>query len=81
MKYFEAVATIEYGYFLIKKMFDEIQNRNPIVIAVDKATKYEDKLYNDMIPVLEDIIEAKKSINEDYSKDEEMIKKIREVLR
>lgn len=81
MKYFEAVATIEYGYFLLKKMFNEINNRSPIVIAVDKATKYEDELYNDMISVLEDIIDAKKCINEDYSKDEEMIKKIRDALK
>lgn len=81
MKYFEAIATIEYGYFLIKKMFNEINNRSPIVIAIDKATKYEDELYKDMIPILEDIIDAKKSINDDYSKDEEMIEKIREVLK
>lgn len=81
MEYLQAIATIDYGYFLLRKINDDMKNRSPIIMAIDKATGYDDEFYKEMIPVLEDIIEAKKSINEDYSLDNKMLEKIKEVLK
>jgi hypothetical protein len=81
---FTAYATIEYGYWAIKKIFDDAPKRSGIVLAIDKATGYDKvvdkKLAEQLIPILKDIIRAKKIIEADYSKDVELIEKSKDCL-
>lgn len=78
---FDAYTTIEVGYFMLKKLNEEISKPiSPINLAVDKTTGYDKKRNNDArdkaVSILKEVIEAKKLIEADYLKDQEMIDKL-----
>lgn len=74
---FTAAATIEAGFWMMENVFNSQEKRTGIVAAIDKATGYDkeiDKqLAEQLIPILKDIIKAKKVLEKDYSKEEEML--------
>ena len=74
---FDAYATIDYGYFMINQINNNQKKRTGIEAAIDKATGYdkhlERQLAKELIPILEDIVAAKKVIEADYSQDEQML--------
>jgi len=79
---FTAYATIDAGYYMIgqiKKEFD--MPKSPIISAIDKATGFDKKFTNDkakeLIVILEDIIEAKKIIEADFSSDEKLLSAVK----
>lgn len=43
MEYLQAIATIDYGYFLLRKINEQMQGRIAIEVAIDKVTRYEDE--------------------------------------
>lgn len=81
MKYFEAVATIQAGYWMLGKQLKELEPRKPIEVMIDQSTGYEKKLVEDSISIVEEIIEAKKIIGEDYSNDETFIEQLKKYLK
>lgn len=81
MKYFEAVATIQSGYWMLSKQLKELESRKPIEVMIDQSTGYEKQFIKDTISIVEEIIDAKKVINEDYSNDETLLKQLKEHLK
>jgi len=77
---FESHATIAAGYFMIGQAQTEFEKKtpkDPISLQVDKATGYDKKRLDEhkkyISVCLIDIIEAKKVIEADYSKDVEFL--------
>lgn len=76
---FTAYATIDAGYAMMQMAQEEFEKKSPksgIEKMIDSATGYDAGRFNEHIAYLciclEDIIEAKKFIEADYSKDEKM---------
>lgn len=72
---FTAYATIAAGYYMIgqiKKGLDMLKSQ--IVAAIDKATGFDEATVKEnakqLVVILEDIIEAKKIIEADFTSDE-----------
>ena len=77
MNWIEAKGRIDYGYFLLTKMHEDISKpRSPIEIMRDKSTGYqakkEEEYRKSIIDILRDIIECKKFIGEDTEGDENL---------
>jgi hypothetical protein len=85
---FTAYATIEAGYYMmgqLDKQIDKEKPRNGVEAMIDEATGYgaekTEGYIKGAICILKDIIEAKKLVELDYSKDEEMLTKVKGLLR
>lgn len=83
---FTAHATISAGYVMIQEYYKVLnQPRSPIDVAIDNATGFDKHrqqgIAKNIIVCLKDIIKAKKVIEADYSKDEEMIKAIKKLIK
>jgi len=78
-EYFEAIARIDYCYYALTQINFSLNNRKPIDKMIDKATGYDTKTAKDCIDLVKEIINSKKEINEDYSKDQEMLNQLVEV--
>lgn len=84
-KTFTAYATIDAGYYMLSLLYEKLnktQPRSKIIAMVDQATGYNPykEIINEAIICMEDIIEAKKVIEADYSKDEETLKSLKDKL-
>jgi hypothetical protein len=87
-KVFTAYATIEAGYYMMGRLereLDSIRPKNGIEAMIDEASGYgaakTEEISKQCEIILKDIIKAKKVIEADYSKDEEMLTKIKGLLR
>ena len=85
---FTAYATIEAGIYMMRKAtedFNKQHSKGGINLAIDRATGFaahqEQEYVKYMIICLEDIIEAKKVIEDDYSKDENTLKELKKFIR
>lgn len=74
-------STISAAYFNIERLMKEIFDKPPIVSAIDEATGYDKKLVSLIIENAEAIIEAKKKLELDFSKEEQLINKCNEFLK
>ena len=74
---FTAYATVEAGYYMVEQIFKEIKKRTGFQMAIDSVTGYDkflDKqLAEQLIPIVEGIIEAKKVIEMEFSEDEKLL--------
>lgn len=82
---FTAHATIGAGYYMLEILNKELLRPvSNIIIMVDKATGYDDHQHHEFakraIIILEDIIEAKKVIEVDYKRDEELWEQLNELI-
>lgn len=82
---FAAYAIIDYGMWMLSQIDKRLDKRTPIERMVDKASGYNEKLERDaaeeMIPILEDVIEAKKVVQADYSKDELLLNAAKKIVQ
>ena len=85
---FTAYATIEAGIYMMRKAtedFNKQHSKGGINLAIDRATGFaahqEQEYVKYMIICLEDIIEAKKVIEDDYSKDEKTLNQLKTFIR
>lgn len=84
---FTAHATISAGYYLIEeaqKEFDKKSPKNTLEKMIDDSTGYAEVMLREhilyLLVCLEDIIDAKKVIEADYSKDQEFKDKLLKIL-
>ena len=77
----EAIAIIDFSYWHIRKMYEILNKRTPIEIAIDQSTGHEDEIYKVIISDIENIIANKKLIGADFSEDERMLAKLKEVYQ
>jgi len=83
---FEAVARIDYCYFMIGQINDEIdrmiRKATPIERAVDSVTGYReaklDEYRKKLVEMAEEVIRSKKLIEADYSGDERFLHQLQE---
>lgn len=83
---FTAYATIDAGMYMLQELKKEMNKPEaPIVKMINQATGYGKDRYNKWIErsiiILKDIIEAKKIIEGDFSKDEALLKQLRNLLK
>ncbi len=79
---FEAHARIDYCYFMIRKLINEIGKPvSPLERQIDIVTGHEDAQVKNAtqqaIELLEEVIASKKTINADYSGDETFLKQLK----
>ena len=79
---FEAYAIIDGCYYLIEQEYKQLSKPvSPIIKAIDRATGYESELTKEaktrLITCLTTIIQYKKKIDADYSKDENFLTEIK----
>lgn len=74
---FTAYATIEAGMYMMGLILENQPKRSAVEMAIDVATGYDDvltsKMAAQMVPVLEDIIGAKKFIGMPTEADEKLL--------
>ncbi|MES2382351.1 MAG: hypothetical protein V4538_14995 [Bacteroidota bacterium] len=78
---FTAYATVDAGYYLLRQYQEHLSKpQSPIEKMIDEATGYGMERVRrerkEIAEILKDIIKAKKFIEADYSKDEEMLNKL-----
>lgn len=76
----EAIAQVDYGYFVLGKINEKLSiKKQPIEQAVDKACGYDEtkELRELAITTIEGIIEGKKVLGFDYAKDVEYMGKLK----
>lgn len=80
MKTLKHQATIEYGYWLLRKKqaeISEIENeKNPLNRAIDQSCNRVGMMYMELIPIIEEIINSKKCLNMDTGIENELIRRI-----
>jgi hypothetical protein len=83
---FTAYATIDAGYAMILKIDEEIDKpKNPVVAAIDRTTGFDKTIIQEkakqLVVILEDIIEAKKIIEADFTSDETALLAIKKTYK
>lgn len=82
---FAAYANIDIAYYMIAEVNKNIPERHGIIKAIDEATGYDKvldaQLAQELIPCLELVIENKKIIEADFSKDVELLNRSKEALK
>lgn len=79
MTYIEAIAKVDHGYFLLGKINEKLSiKKQPIKQAIDKACGYDEtkEMRKLAITTIEGIIEGKKALGVDYSKDVAMLEEL-----
>ena len=77
---FEAYAMIDYGYFLLKKINKQLGRKSPTEKMIDRATGFDKEQIKQGIEVMDLIIENKKKIEADHSKEVEFRGQLMELL-
>lgn len=83
---FEAYARIDYCHFMLQKLAEPYigkPNRSPIEIMVDNAinTSFSKRTLKTVKELLEEIISSKKIIDADYSKDEDFLNQLKNIIK
>lgn len=82
MNKLEHIATIDFCYWRIGKLNEIISKpKSSIEILVDNACGYneEEEVKKECIELMAQIIESKKAIGEDYSRDKELLDKLKHI--
>lgn len=84
MTYLEAIAKVDHGYFLLGKINEKLSiKKQPIEQAIDKACGYDEtgEMRELVITTINGIIEGKKILNVDYSKDVTMLDELKKMTQ
>ena len=76
----EQIETIDFCYFRLKILCKQLSNtKSNIERLVDKACGYNEteEIRNECIMIVEQIIESKKQIGEDFTRDERVLNKLK----
>lgn len=80
MERIEQIATIDFCYFRLKILYKQLSNtKSNIERLVDKACGYNEteEIRKECITLVEQIIESKKQIGEDFTRDECVLNKLK----
>lgn len=80
MERIEQIATIDFCYFRLKILCKQLSNtKSNIERLVDKACGYNEteEIRKECIMLVEHIIESKKQIGEDFTRDERVLNKLK----
>lgn len=80
MSKLEHIATIDYCYWRLEKLNEALSKpKSTIERLVDKACGYNEveEVKKEAIALLEQIVESKKAIGADYSRDSEFLDKLK----
>lgn len=82
---FTAYATIDAGHYMLEELYKNIPKRSPIAKMIDEQTgydKYLDKeLAKQALPILKDILKAKKVIDAPTEATEKFITAVKKALK
>lgn len=75
---FQAYAMIDYCHFALGQMHEQLNKpKSPIERMVDDALHMDDHYFTGAAALLEELISCKKIIDADYSKDQEMLDRLK----
>lgn len=79
MNKLEHIATIDYCYWRLEKLNEALSKPKSTMERVDKACGYNEveEVKKEAITLLEQIIESKKAIGADYSRDSKFLDKLK----
>ncbi len=79
MSKLEHIATIDYCYWRLNKLKEQLSKPKSTMEQVDKACGYNEveEVKKEAITLLEQIVESKKAIGADYSGDSEFLDKLK----
>lgn len=80
MNQIEAIAQIDYAHFALRKIQEDMEKHNtPVERIVDSACRIDKKRREAAISCLEQIIEGKKFLQLDYSREEKYLSDIKKL--
>lgn len=80
MNQIEAIAQIDYAHFALRKIQEDMEKHNsPIEKMVDLACRIDKERKESIIYFLQQIIEGKKFLQQDYSRDEKYLSDIKKL--